>query len=494
MNRLRIVGLVLLAVLAGWLVLRSCTPQAPEPAVPVPPPREEFHASKPLRIEVVQGAAPLANWFDRELRNLLIHGKMKLAPIGDPATDASALFTLRVTLDEQGANAELALIAPDTVIERRESIALTSGSQLATMQRLAQSLPKFVSAPANNGDWSAFLGTSDAGAYAGFLRAADELVHAHSTGFTAPPSPSQDAVANVERLEAITRKQRAFVRARVLLALAYLNVGGEDAPSLAKLAETAAERALAADGQLADAHAALGIVQLRRMNWSGAQEHFEAALAIDPNSLPALEGLGCLLMDTGHAKQALPIASRAARLQPGNRGARQCARYAQIADGQKPNTAEEPSDIARIRATMLLLSGDRSGAEALLRGAAKLPAPLIESVIAANAAKSRVPEALQIITSAADDESIDADTELLLGTALRRPDFVFNRMLRMTKHDEAVPLRLLWLPQTEFLRKQRRFKEIVSAASFTTYWQDHGVPDICANEPKVHGCAVKAKQ
>jgi hypothetical protein len=33
----------------------------------------------------------------------------------------------------------------------------------------------------------------------------------------------------------------------------------------------------------------------------------------------------------------------------------------------------------------------------------------------------------------------------------------------------------------------------VSAATLTTYWQDHGVPDLCANEPKVHGCAVKPK-
>ena len=98
-----------------------------------------------------------------------------------------------------------------------------------------------------------------------------------------------------------------------------------------------------------------------------------------------------------------------------------------------------------------------------------------------------------MITRTADEETIDTETELLLGTALRRPDFVFNRMLRLAKQNEAIPLRLLWLPQTDFLRKQRRFKEVVSAASLTTYWQDHGPPDICANEPKVNGCAAKAK-
>jgi hypothetical protein len=118
---------------------------------------------------------------------------------------------------------------------------------------------------------------------------------------------------------------------------------------------------------------------------------------------------------------------------------------------------------------------------------------LTQAIVDASAKKSRVPEALQIITRSADDDEIDAETELLFGAALRRPDFVFNRMLRLAKQNQAVPLRLLWLPQTEFLRKHRRFKEVVSATSLTTYWQDHGVPDVCATEPKVNGCAVKAR-
>jgi hypothetical protein len=111
----------------------------------------------------------------------------------------------------------------------------------------------------------------------------------------------------------------------------------------------------------------------------------------------------------------------------------------------------------------------------------------------ASTTRDHVPQALQVITRSAEDESIDAESAMLFGTALRRPDFVFNRMLRLAKQNEAVPLRLLWLPQTDFLRKHTRFKEVVSVASLTTYWQDHGVADVCAAEPKVHGCAVKPK-
>jgi Tfp pilus assembly protein PilF len=301
-------------------------------------------------------------------------------------------------------------------------------------------------------------------------------------------------VLNLERIETLARRQRNFARARSLLSIAYLSVGGQDQASLTKLAETAAERALTADSQLADAHAALGIVRLRRMDWTAAREHFDAALAVDANSLPALEGLACLFMDVGHTKAALPIATRIAALQPGNRGARQCATYASIASNrQAAAQTNESIDVARIRASVLLLAGDRAAAEALLKTGDPKSTELIDAVLHASTTSEGVPNALQAITRSADDELIDAETEMLFGTALRRPDFVFNRMLRLTKQNEAVPLRLLWLPQTEFLRKHRRFKEVVSAASLTTYWQDHGAPDICAAEPKVQGCAVKAK-
>jgi hypothetical protein len=48
----RVTGLVVLAALASWPILRSCSPEIPEPTIPPPPVREEFHASKPLRLEL----------------------------------------------------------------------------------------------------------------------------------------------------------------------------------------------------------------------------------------------------------------------------------------------------------------------------------------------------------------------------------------------------------------------------------------------------------
>lgn len=497
MNRLRVIGLVVLAVLAAWFVLRSCGPQEPPPVPPLPPPREAFHAAKPLAVEIRHAAtesSPEAVWLNREVRYLLGRGKMKVAPQSGNATPTPGAFVLRVTLDDAAMQMRLTLLAPDGVEERNETIPLAKESRLATIRTLASRLPPFLGAPAGAADWSAAVGTKDAGSYDAFINAGNALFDANAVGFTAPAKAAPDAVLNLERLEALTRRHRDFVRARALLSLAYLSVGSEDRSSLTKLAETAAERALAADAQQSDAQAALGVVRLGRMDWSAAQEHFDAALAIDANSLAALEGRACLLLSMGHIREALPIASRAVALQPGNRGARECRAYAQIAQNESPPAeANEPFDTARIHATILLLAGDRAGGEALLKRSFKGSNELIDAIVSASTTKQSVPEALQIITRSADEELIDAETEMLFGTALRRPDFVFNRMLRVAKQGEAMPLGLLWLPQTDFLRKHRRFKEVVSAGSLTTYWQDHGVPDVCTPEPKVHGCAVKPK-
>jgi tetratricopeptide (TPR) repeat protein len=490
MNRVRVIGLGVFAVLAAlgaWLALRG--PQTPPPA-PVPvPTREAFHVSKPLAVEVAS-PAPDIDWLAGELRHLLIHGKMKVAALQD---SAARPFVLRVALNDTTTEARVTLVAPDDVEERTATIALAKDSRLATLRSFAERLPALLGAPGDASAWLDAPGTSDALAYDAYLDASAALLSPNAAGFTAPSPSSQDMVQTLERIEALARRHRDFARARALLSLAYLSVGGEDQPSLAKLSETAAERALTADAQLADAHAALGIVRLRRMDWSAAQEHFNAALAIDASSSAALEGLGCLLLDMGHTQEALPIVARAVALQPGNRGARQCAAYAAVAQRQLATNADQPFETAKIYATMMLLAGDRSDAEPLLKGGFKQSNELIETVVAATATKERSAEALQAITRAADEELIDAETEMLFGTALRRPDFVFNRMLRLAKQNEAAPLRLLWLPQTDFLRRHRRFKEVVSATSLTKYWQSHGVPDICTSEPKVAGCAVNPK-
>jgi hypothetical protein len=497
MNRLRNLGLILLAALMGWLAIRAILPDRAPPTPPAPAPvREAFIPTKPLRVETLalqgeQTEPDAPRWLHRELRHLLARGKMNVAPI-DPSSTASS-FALRVTWENDGERARIELVAPDGIADKTMNLDLPSESNLARMKLLAERLPQFLNAPLGNADWSAAFGTDDAAAYDAFLRAGDELFAPQGTGFTSPPLNTSDAAARLERLENLNKRQREFARARALLALAYLSVGGEDKNSLTKLAEAAAERALAGDTQLVDAQAALGIVRMRRMEWNAAQEHLDAALAIDASSIPTLEGLGCLLMDVGRTSAALPFAMRARALQHGNRGARQCATLAALATAASDSVAtDEPADIARIRAAIYLLANDRAAAESLLRKTSAVPEELIRAVTAATEPGGNIAAALRVLTRLVDEKAIDAETEILFGTALRRPDFVFNRIQRLARQDEAVPLRVMWLPQTDFLRKHRRFREVVSAATLTAYWQDHGTPDVCSTE-RIIGCSVKPR-
>jgi tetratricopeptide (TPR) repeat protein len=500
MNKGRIIGLLLAAALAAWLVLRSCTPDQPpaeQPPATVTPSRDKFHASRPLQVAAIavspespgQPPADLA-WLERELRYLLIRGRMQVAPLGP---DASSAYTLRVEVKPSPAtSALLKLVAPDGVVEREQDIVLDR-QPLETLRSLAAALPAFLGAAHTQGDWVALMGTDDGAAYDAYLSSADELFGPASRGFTQPVIAKSSA--SVDRLEALTRKQPRFARALSLLAVAYLGLGGEDEDSLTNLAESTAERALALDPSLTNAQSALGLVSLRRGEWVAALDHFKTALQSDPNAAAALEGLACLLMDVGHASGALPIARRAVTLQPANVGANECLVYARLATGAAGEDTRQSAalDVAVVQALDAILSGRTAEAQRALQGAEMKSgsSAWVDPLLRAASNRRETPQALQAITRAANDQLIDPVTELVCGAALQQSDFVFNRMLRLQKQDEAVPLRILWLPKTAFLRKHAGFEDLVSAEGLLPFWQDHGLPDICKSEPVVYGCKLK---
>ena len=487
MNRWRIVGLVVLALLAASLLVWWLQPE-PQPVPPLQAPaREVFHSSKPLRIEV---AAPAETaWLDSELRHLLNRGRMRVAAIDDTA-DA---FTLRIGLDGDSSDAKLALLAPDGVVERQEQLQLPRENRLATISALAQRLPQFLGAqPAGSPNWVALIGTDDANAYEAYLADALELLGPGGQGLTRPGVPQ--SARTVERLETLARHQPRFTRARAALAIAYLSLGGQDQASLAQLAQTSAERALTADDEIAEAHAALGLVHLRRGDWTAASEQFDRALALDPNSAAALEGSGCLLVDAGRYAAARPFVEHAVQLQPRNVGARECLAYLEAAAGKPVAGSEKaPSAVARVQALAAILAGDIDTARQALRGSSSDEdfREWAEPLLQATTDRARIPDALQSITRAASDGRIDAATEIICGAALRRAEFVFNRMARLQREREPVPLRVLWMPETAFLRRHARFEQVVSTAGLPAFWQEYGTPDVCGAEPKAYGCKAR---
>jgi tetratricopeptide (TPR) repeat protein len=485
----RVAGLVALAALVSWPLLRSCSPEVPEPVIPAPPVREEFHASKPLRLELKAEADETdLRWLRYELNHLLTRGKMHMAAVSIDPDSEPEVFTLRVTVSADGKQAALALIAPDNVIDQQSTWPLPAGSRLATMSAFATALPRFLNAAHTTSDWVALLGTDDAKAYDTFLNSSLEWLGPQGLGFT-QPAASPRRSPTVEQLETLVRNHPKFARAWGSLATGYLSLGGEDETSLTQLAESNAEHALTLDEGLADAHAALGLVHLRRSEWVAAREQFERALTLDAQTIAALEGLACLLVDAGRFQEAAPFAAQAAALQPDNRGARECFAYTLTESKQESAIATAPSQVQALEA---ILAGDNAAAKDLLRNAvspqdfARWADPLLR------AAENRrdIPQALQAVTLAASERQIDPSTEILCGTALKQPEFVFNRMSRLQRQGERLPLRVLWMPQTKFLRQHPRFEQIVSGAGLPAFWQEQGIADVCAAEPALYGCKM----
>lgn len=491
MNRWRVAGLILLAIFASWLALRSCT-SAPPPVPPEPtPPRELFHAAKALSVHVSYADAATASddldWLQRELRYLLIHGQMRVAPVDSPA------YALQVELAQAlPSRATLKLVAPGGTVERTQSIELRE-RPLDALRELARVLPAFLDAAPARHDWLSLLGTDDADAYQDYLHSSDEVLGRQGQGFVRPRLA--EGSPTIDRLETLTQRHPRFARAWALLSIAYLGLGGKDQSSLTQLADTAAERALTLDATLTDAQAAEGLVHLRRSEWSAALEQFEKTLTVDANAAPALEGLACLLVDVGHDAAALPIARRAVAVQPGNAGARECLVYAELAAGVDPAaSASLPLAATQVIAMNAMLKGDHELARSVLPSAGSTRPAWIATWLNAASDERRTSQALQAVTAAASDQAIDPVTEVVCGAGLRQADFVFNRLSRLHKQNQPLPLRVLWLPQTRYLREHPRFEEIVTTAALSPFWQDHGAPDVCSAEPDTYGCNVKPQK
>jgi eukaryotic-like serine/threonine-protein kinase len=80
----------------------------------------------------------------------------------------------------------------------------------------------------------------------------------------------------------------------------------------------AAEKALAIDDTLADAHAAIGSASQDLWDWERVEREFKRALEINPNQVIAHQWYGLYLSETGHTQEALAHFKRAVELDPLN--------------------------------------------------------------------------------------------------------------------------------------------------------------------------------
>jgi TolB-like protein/Tfp pilus assembly protein PilF len=115
----------------------------------------------------------------------------------------------------------------------------------------------------------------------------------------------------------------SFARAWAGLAGTYALFGPSEydiktfAPAeVLSLAERAALRALALDGRLAEAHAALGLVSVQRGRMDEAGENYRRAIALDPRYPTARQWHATYLARTGRMSEALEQIQTAEQLDP----------------------------------------------------------------------------------------------------------------------------------------------------------------------------------
>ncbi|MET0661194.1 MAG: hypothetical protein ABW110_23905 [Steroidobacteraceae bacterium] len=460
-------------------------------------PRIAYSPAQPLSFELIPAAedrssAPMAAWLHDELSYWFSHAsQLRYVAAGTPDVARPFVLQLRVVpTQQQQPQLQLRLLAPDGFVEREKTLA-THAVGLPFARSLAQEIPRFL---ALNIDWQALIGTSDADAYSTVVRTREHLRAEPSSESLDPEQAAQRLAVDIGALERVTKRNKQYARAWSTLALAYSRMESEDSTSLHSLALAAAERAIALDPKMAEAHAVRGYVQYQRGQWLGAHEQLLQALQLEPNSAAALTTMACLLVDAGRDAQALPVAEQAVKVAPTDSTARECLSYARIGTGRPAedgNASPLPFAAARLVATSQILAGNVPAArEAYSAAIARehRDAPWLDALLNAAGDRNQSVEALRSITSAASEGHVDPTTEVLAGVALKRSDFVFNRLLRLQHANEYAPLRVLWLPQTTNLRKHARFDDVLRASNLATFWARHGKPDVCAQEPRIAAC------
>ena len=103
--------------------------------------------------------------------------------------------------------------------------------------------------------------------------------------------------------------------ANVLVIRALSGMAESMGPDLAR-AEGLIDRALAASPSYAHAHIVKGHVLRAQQRWQQAVSEYEAALALNPNVLAALTGLGLCKLYAGSIEAGIPLAEQAIRLSP----------------------------------------------------------------------------------------------------------------------------------------------------------------------------------
>jgi tetratricopeptide (TPR) repeat protein len=123
----------------------------------------------------------------------------------------------------------------------------------------------------------------------------------------------------IEQFKSATDRDPNYALAYVGLADCYAvlsEYAGTPTSETAPQAKAYAERALAIDGQLAEPHATLGLVNENLWQWGEAEKEFKRAIELNPNYPTAYHWYSIFLKDVGRNDEAAVTIKRAQELDP----------------------------------------------------------------------------------------------------------------------------------------------------------------------------------
>ncbi len=123
----------------------------------------------------------------------------------------------------------------------------------------------------------------------------------------------------IEQFKAATDRDPNYALAYAGLADCYVvlnQYAGTPLTETIPQAKAYAERAISIDGQLAEPHTSLGVVNEQLWQWSEAEPEFKRAIELNPNYATAFHWYAAFLRNTGRTNEAVPLIMRAQEIDP----------------------------------------------------------------------------------------------------------------------------------------------------------------------------------